>query len=143
MHQGAQVQRVGPALHEGRPVRGVLHAVGEDERLLLVRGDVRAAEQLPSVVEASVATREPRKRMPSGRPHDGHCSSFAAFGVRSDDDGDVARQTGRSGRGRRRGLRVDPHARPVEPSAASPGAWIQARDTDWSVAVLLQTATGA
>ena len=35
------------------------------------------------------------------------------------------------------------HMTSGEPSAASPGAWIQARDTDWSVAVLLQTATGA
>ena len=43
--QRAQRQRVRPALHEPGPVRGVLHAVGEDERLLLARVESLVAEQ--------------------------------------------------------------------------------------------------
>ena len=42
--QRAQRQRVRPALHEPGPVRGVLHAVGEDERLLLARIEGLVAE---------------------------------------------------------------------------------------------------
>ncbi len=42
--QRAQRQRVGPALHEAGPVRGVLHAVGEGERLLLTRVESLVAE---------------------------------------------------------------------------------------------------
>ena len=43
--QRAQRQRVRPALHEAGPVRGVLHAVGEDECLLLARVQGLVAEQ--------------------------------------------------------------------------------------------------
>ena len=50
---------------------------------------------------------------------------------------------GRSGRATTSAVSGSTHITSGEPSAASPGAWIQARDTDWSVAVLLQTATGA
>ena len=143
VHQSAQVQRVGPALHEGRPVRGVLHAVGEDECLLLLRGDVRAAEQLPERrrgqrghprTEEADAVRSPARRA---------LLVLRGLGVRSDDDRHVgAGRTGRSGERRRRSP-GRPTSTSGEPSAASPGAWIHARDTDWSVAVLLQTATGA
>ncbi len=109
VHQRAQVQRVGPALDEGRPVRGVLHAVGEDECLLLLRGDVRAAEQLPERrrgqrghprTEEADAVRSPARRallvlrgLRVGRDDHRDVSAVAA--------GRVGRDVG--------GLRVDPH----------------------------------
>ncbi|MGO3431735.1 MAG: hypothetical protein ACTIME_15570 [Cellulosimicrobium funkei] len=41
----AQGERMGPGLHEAGTVCGVLHRVGEDERLLLRRVEPRGAEQ--------------------------------------------------------------------------------------------------
>lgn len=40
-----QTQRMRPRLHEPRPVRGVLHRVGEDQCLLIRRREIIAAEQ--------------------------------------------------------------------------------------------------
>ena len=109
VHQSAQVQRVGPALDERRPVRGVLDAVGEDECLLLRRGDVRAAEQLPERrrgqrghprTEEADAVRSPARRA---------LLVLRRLGVRRDDDRNVGagRPVGRANDVR--GLRVDPH----------------------------------
>ena len=72
-------------LHEPGPVRGVLHAVGEDQRLLLGGVEVSSPNSVDSDTDSRVAIALPRNRMPSAAPQAGQVSSLDSLvGVRAD-----------------------------------------------------------
>lgn len=96
----------------------------------------------PRVADASVATREPRNRIPSARPQAGHCPSrpACASGVTRTANWLPCRLVGG---GTTSAVSGSTQTTSVEPCAASPGANIHARDTDRSIADLLHIEVGA
>ena len=74
-----------------------------------------------------MATREPRKRMPSSCPQDGHCCVLGRLGVGGDEHRDLGAVPAGGGRRRSRRSRGRPSARRWSPGRPRPGAKIHAR----------------
>ena len=126
----AQGEGVRAGLHEPGPVRGVLHPVGEDQRLLLLRVEAAVAEQggqRHRQQRGDARCRGTGCRPAGGRT--GQVSSRASLvGVRADGGEHRQDPARRAGRGRRRAGRRravpgrGPRTRPARPGACAPSS---------------------